>query len=106
MKAALLDDPVSGTCTHAHGNVIVVASISGNVDSASPNVRFDGIQVARVGDTTVENDCCHSAAGALINGSSTVRANGMPIAYAMQDTETHGDQCALSGGGSTTVNVG
>lgn len=105
MKAALLGDPITGTCTHTHDDETVVATISGAVDSASPNVRFDGIPVARQGDTTAESDCCHGGAGSLINCSSKVKANGLPIAYAMQDTQTHGDQCTLSGGGSTTVNI-
>lgn len=105
MKAALLGDPVSGSCTHAHGDEMVTGSISGQVNSASPNVRFNGIPVARVGDTATENDCCHGATGTLINGSSKVRANGMFIAYAMASISTHGDSCSLSGGGSTTVNI-
>lgn len=107
MKAALLGDPIAGIHNHDHGDPegVVPDEISGAVDSASPNVRFDGVPVARVGDTTAESCCCGGGAGALINGSSKVRANGMSIAYAMADTQTHGDTCALSGGGSTTVNI-
>lgn len=105
MKAALLGDPISGIHVHDHDGEPVSDTIGGYVTSASPNVRFNGISVARIGDTVSEECCCGGGTGILINGSSKVRANGMSIAYAMMDIQTHGDTCALSGGGSTTVNI-
>lgn len=104
MKAALLGDPIAGAHPHMHGEEEVQGPISGEVTSASPNVRFDGVPVARQGDTTSDACCCHPETGSLVNCSLTVRANGLPIAYAMQDVQSHGT-AALSGGGSTTVNI-
>lgn len=126
MKAALLNDPVTGTHTimidvevevpgtDEEGNPTTtteiqqqpkVCEISGNVSTASPNVRFNGVPVARVGDTVNETCECGGGQGVLITGSSHVFANGMPIAYAMSPIQTHGDECSLSGGGSTNVNI-
>lgn len=105
MKAALLGDSVSGTHTVVVGEETITYTIGGQVSSASPNVKINGRQAARVGDTVSESCGCGGGTGVLISGSSKVFINGMPAAYAMAQINTHGDQCSLSGGGSTTVNI-
>ena len=53
-----------------------------SITSASPDVEFDGIPVARVGDALAPHSCakCPPHGRAIAAGSPTVFVNGKPVA--------------------------
>jgi uncharacterized Zn-binding protein involved in type VI secretion len=73
------------------------------INSASSNVRINGIRVARVDDSLAVHNCGTSShAGTIIDGSSTVRINGRKAARIGDPV----DCGSLIAQGSSTVFIG
>ena len=101
-NVALKGDSLNGV----HPAGLVVAAITGYIGTGSPNVYINGVQAARVGDTTYEWCSLHDILpvyGRVILGSSKVFINGMPAAYALETIQPHAGTASLTGGGSTSV---
>jgi uncharacterized Zn-binding protein involved in type VI secretion len=100
-NVALKGDSLQGI----HPSLVPVV-ITGYIGTGSPNVYINGIQAARVGDTTYEWCALHDILpvyGKVIMGSSKVFINGMPAAYALETIQPHAGTANLTGGGSTSV---
>lgn len=101
-NVALKGDSLSGV----HPAGLVVAAITGHIGTGSSNVYINGVQAARVGDTTYEWCSLHDILpvyGKVIMGSSKVFINGMPAAYALEVIRPHAGTARLTSGGSTNV---
>ena len=101
-NVALKGDSLNGV----HPAGLVVAPITGYIGTGSPNVYINGVQAARVGDTTYEWCALHDILpvyGKVVMGSSKVFINGMPAAYALETIQPHAGTANLTGGGSTSV---
>ena len=101
-NVALKGDSLNGV----HPAGLVVAAITGYIGTWSPNVYINGVQDARVGDTTYEwcsLETIQPVYGKVIMGSSKVFINGMPAAYALETIQPHAGTASLTGGGSTNV---
>lgn len=101
-NVALKGDDLNGV--HPVGKV--VAPITGHIGTGSPNVYINGVQAARVGDTTYEwcpLETIQPVYGRVVIGSSKVFINGMPAAYALETIQPHAGTASLTGGGSTSV---
>lgn len=66
-----------GTCNH--GLKCCPHTVVGMIISGSPDVKYDGLSVARFGDFTI-SDCphCGGAGGVCIGGAPKNTINGMP----------------------------
>lgn len=101
-NVALKGDSLNGV----HPAGLIAAPITGYIGTGSHNVYINGMQAARVGDTTYEWCSLHDILpvyGKVIMGSSKVFINGMPAAYALETIQPHAGTASLAGCGSTSV---
>lgn len=79
-------------------------TISGTITGGSSNVYVNGYQVARIGDTTNENDICDSNKTGRINeGSSKIFVNGKGVARNGDAVTPHTTGYASINSGSPNV---
>jgi len=90
-RVARIGDTHSGVCDH--GEDCCPHSVSGVIVAGSPDVKANGIGVARLGDAVVHN-CPHCGTGNVSSASSTVKTNGIGVAR-------QGDSVKYPGGSGT-----
>lgn len=81
-------------------------SVSGTIDSGSPNVFINGCSAARKGDRVKETSVCTDGTGHISEGSSTVFVNGKPKARVPDTVDEHTDRDGKITTGSNNVYVG
>jgi uncharacterized Zn-binding protein involved in type VI secretion len=92
-ESARLGDKHEGVCNH--GLPCCPHNVTGEISSASPNVKANGIPIARLNDSVVHN-CPHCGTGHVSSASGTVKANGITVARV-------GDSVTYPGGGGKIV---
>lgn len=99
---ARVGDRHEGICDH--GAPCCPHFVSGTIVKGSTNVKANGKQVARLGDT-VNHNCPHCGVGWISSSSSTVKANGIGVAR-IGDTVEYPGGSGVIVSGSVDVNTG
>jgi len=92
-RVARLGDTHKGVCDH--GFPCCPHNVSGPITGSSPNVKANGILVARLNDGVVHS-CPHCGTGYISSASSKIKANSIGIARI-------GDSVTYPGGGGSIV---
>ena len=89
-----------GICSH--GALCCPHSVKGAVLGSSPNVKADGLGIARLGDL-VEHDCPHCGTGNISEGCATVLTDGLPTARLGDEVAYPGGRGAIVAGSETAT---